>query len=99
MATRASLAKEHEHPITNAMELYAWANHCRNELQSKMTYCFVNSSEYDEAEIKYDSIFKQAKPIPGTQKYHCFIPVSKNQIAAKLFSSSNDPPKIFNVLK
>lgn len=95
MATRASLAKEHEHPITNARELYAWAK----DLKTKMAYCFVSAEEYNEAEKEFDTIFKKAKPIPGTQKFHSFIPISNHQIAVKLFSSCNDEPKLFNVFK
>lgn len=99
MATRASLAKQHEHPITNARELYNWANNRKENLQTKMTFCFVSTDEYSEAEKEFNPIFQKAKPIPGTQKYHSYVPISINQIAVKIFSSSNDAPKIFNVFK
>lgn len=99
MATRASLAKQHEHPITNPKQLYDWANSRKEDLQTKMSFCYVSTEEYKKADTEFDPIFKKVKPIPGTRKYHCYIPVSNNQIAVKIFSNSNDTPKLFNVFK
>lgn len=95
MATRASLAKEHEHPITNPRQLYDWIM----TANTKMSFCYVSIEEYDNAEKELKSIFNKSKPIPGTQKYHCFIPLSKTKIAAKLYSNSTDLPKQFDVYK
>ena len=96
MAARASLAKEHEHPITNPRQLYDWLTNCE---KTKMSFCFVTTDEYKKASKKFSSQFKKAKPIPGTQKHHCFIPISSTQIATKLFSNSNEPSKLFDVYK
>lgn len=99
MAARASLAKQHEHPITNAKQLYDWAIQSKEQMQTKMSFCYVSTEEYEKAVNEYDPIYKKTKCIPGTQKYHSFVPVSSDKIAVKIFSNSIDPPKVFNVFK
>ena len=32
--------------------------------------------------------FQQSKTIPGTQKLHCFVPLTKNTLCTKLYSNS-----------
>lgn len=99
MATRASLAKEHEHPITNPKQLYDWASHRRENLDTKISFCFVTSEEYEKAENELSVIFDQTKSIPGTQKYHSFIPIGLDKVAVKIYSSSYDEPKIFDIFE
>ena len=48
MARNASLAKEHENPITSTKELYDWANQKSNENSSKMSFSWVSYEEYEQ---------------------------------------------------
>lgn len=90
MARNASVAVEHEHPITSAAELYAWANQKSNDYLTKMSFCFVSQKEYEQGAAEWKSIFEKAKTIPGTRKYHCIVPISENKISAKLFSNDEE---------
>lgn len=87
MATRASLARQHEHPITSAKTLYDWASKRNEENFTTISFCYVTQEEYEEGFAEWGDSYQRAKMIPGTQKYHCFIPISDNKIAAKLFST------------
>lgn len=87
MATRASLAKQHEHPITSAKTLYDWAIKRNQENFTKISFCYVSQEEYEEGAAEWGGSYQQTKMIPGTQKYHSFIPVADNKIAAKIFST------------
>lgn len=100
MATRACLAKEYENPIKDAEEMYNWANQHTEQMQTKISFCYVSNADYKnmESDPELESLMKNAKMIPGTQKFHSFIPVSSHQIAVKIYSNNPEDPKIFNVL-
>lgn len=98
MATRASLAKEREHPIKNARELFDWANNRYEESLTKLEFCFVSTNEYDTMALQLNDQYNQAKAIKGTQKFHAFIPVSETTIRAKLYSNCKDA-YLFKVVK
>lgn len=98
MARNASIAKGHEHPITNAKELYDWANQKNNDCLTKMSFCYVSYKDYEQGVSQWSNIFQKTKMITGTQKYHSFVPRSEHQIEAKLFS--NDvTPSLHNIYK
>lgn len=100
MATRASLAKEREHPIKNARELYNWANNRKEEELTKLSFSFATTEEYECMASHLNEQYNNAKIIQGTQKFHSFIPVSENKIKAKRYSNCNDnDAKIFDVFK
>lgn len=98
MARNASVSVEHEHPIKSAEELYNWANQKSNDYLTKMSFCYVTQEDYEQGITEWGNIFLQSKMISGTQKYHCFVPISENKIAAKLFSNE-DMSSIHNVYK
>ena len=89
MATRASLAKEREHPIKDAKELYEWACLRKEDQLTKINFCYTTSEDYKVAAQELEKQYSVAKTIPGTQKYHSFIPISENQIEVRLYSNSN----------
>ena len=49
MATRASLAREHEHPITNTKALYDWASKRHQDNFTAISFCYMSQEEYDDS--------------------------------------------------
>ena len=47
-------------------------------------------SLYDDGAVEWKDIYQQTKMIQGTQKFHCFIPITEIKIAAKLFSTDTE---------
>lgn len=99
MATRASLAKEREHPIKNARELYDWAQMRYEEELTKICFGYAASEEYDNVASQFNEHYSKAKTIHGTQKYHAFIPISQSEIGVKLYSNCVQDMKIVNIFK
>ena len=89
MATRAGLAKEREHPIKDAKELYEWACLRKEHQLTKINFCYTTSEDYKVVAQELQKQYSVAKSIPGTHKYHSFIPISENQIEVRLYSNSN----------
>lgn len=67
MATRASLARQHEHPITSAKTLFDWASKRNEDYLTKLSFSYVSQEEYDQGAEELNSIYQKAKLIPGTQ--------------------------------
>ena len=99
MATRASLAKEREHPIKNAKELYDWAQLRKEEQLTKIYFCYTTTEDYEHTANELKELYMLAKPIKGTQKYHSFIPVSENEIEVRLYSNSVQNNKKVNIFR
>lgn len=99
MAARASLARESEHPIKTAKELYDWANIRAVEALTKLSFCFVTSSEYTQAKLDLNNLYNSSQTVQGTQQFHAFIPVSNNKVEAKRYSTSEENGEIFTVIK
>lgn len=100
MATRASLAKEREHPIKTARELFNWANKRKEEELTKLSFCYSTTEEYENMSLQLNNQYNNAKTIQGTQKFHSFLPLSENTIKAKLYSNCPDnDAKIFDIVK
>ena len=53
-------------------------------------FFYLSVKEYLEEQKTLEKRFCQAKSIAGTQKFHGFIPLNKNEIKTKFFSNSND---------
>ena len=94
-ATRASLAKEREHPIKNARELYDWAQMRNEEELTKICFSYAASEEYDDTASQFNEHYSKAKTIPGTQKYHA----SQSEIGVKLYSNCVQDMNIVNIFK
>lgn len=101
MAKRASLARDYGNTITTPRELYDWAVKQSDIHITKLNFCFISNEQYakmtDELEELYT--YSHVKTIPGTQKFHSFVPISENQIEAKKFSNSKDNPKKFTLFQ
>lgn len=99
MATRASLAKEREHPIKNAKELFDWAQKRKEEQLTQIFFSYATTTEYEHIKEQLNEQYSKAITIQGTQKYHSFIPVSVDKIEVRQFSNCNDSKKIVNIMK
>ena len=84
LATKASLQHAYQDHILTAHELYQFAvNHIKG-----MRFCFVALGEHEQEAKLLDGRLARSRTVPGTQKLHCFIPISPNTLEVKLFSSS-----------
>ena len=92
-ATRASLVRQGSHVINSPLQFY---NYVRDNMPT-IAFDFVKSSEIESHAATLEARFSRSRTIPGTQKLHCFIPVSVGVIIAKEYSASATS-KSFNVM-
>ena len=84
LAAHASLQKPYSDQIMIPRQLFDWAS--TNIPAVHFGYCSLVDYEVEEKNI--EERFAKSRTIPGTQKLHSFIPVSKDRITVKAFSSS-----------
>ena len=84
LAARASLQKPYSDQIMTPRQLFDWASTTIPAVH--FGYCSLVDYELEEKNI--EERFAKSRTIPGTQKLHSFIPVSKDRITVKAFSSS-----------
>ena len=82
LAARASLQRINN-PIRDPAELFAWATEALPNITSR----FSTIADYEKEEQELSTRFEKAETVKGTLKYHCMIPMSKQQLLAKQFSS------------
>lgn len=88
----------HGNTIKTPRELYDWSVKQTDKNITKLNFCYVSNEQYVTMSDELKELFIRAKTIPGTHKFHSFIPISHNKIAAKRYSNSEDDPKIFTLL-
>ena len=85
-ARRASLQLTGAHKILTAYDLYNWAQN-----YSKETKIFYSSKEvYEKNSLELKVRFDKAKAIPGTLKYHAFIPIDEKTLQLKKTSLASN---------
>lgn len=84
LAARASLQRPYDQQIITPRQLFEFT-----DSEIKNVNCqFTTTEQYEqEADLLKDR-FEEARTIPGTQKLHSFIPVSKEVVTVRFFSSS-----------
>ena len=85
LAARASLQRAYDHQIMTPRQLYEWA--CDNI--PKVHFQFCTCDDYKNAETFLQERFHRSKTIAGTQKLHCFVPLTKNTLFTKVYSNSS----------
>ena len=85
LAARASLQRPYDGQIMTPRQLYEWA--VENIPSVKFHYCTV--SDYKREELLLKERFEISRTIPGTRKLHSFIPVTRNKVCTKVYSSSS----------
>lgn len=86
LAARASLQASSKNQILTPNTLYQWA---KSNLTDTMIF-FSPKSSHEKTACFLQKRFEGAKTVPGTQKYHCFIPTSEMTLILRQFSSSLD---------
>ena len=85
LAAKASLQRPYRSQIMTPCQLFDWAIQSIKGVQFK--YCTID--DYGQEEIFLEERLKISRTIPGTQKLHCFIPLSNTKILTKSFSNSS----------
>ena len=84
LAARASLQCPYDHQIMTPRQLFEWAV----DNIPAVSFQYVTIDGYKREEALLEHRFQQSRTIPGTRKLHCFIPLSRNQVSTKVYSSS-----------
>ena len=85
LAARASLQKPYNDQIMTPHQLFEWASEIIPSIHFE--YCSLRDYEIEERNLQ--ERFARSRTIPGTRKYHSFVPISKNKIRMKVFSASS----------
>ena len=85
LAARASLQRAYDHQIMTPYQLYEWAS---NNIP-KINFKFCTLDDYKRAELFLQDRFQRSKTIPGTQKLHCFVPLTNTTLRTKPYSNSS----------
>lgn len=82
LAARASLQRPYDEQIITPRQLLDWAS----ENIEAIHFEFSTNEEHVAEEKSLSECFSTARPIPGTQQLHCFVPVSKSIVTTKVYS-------------
>ena len=85
LAARASLQRAYDHQIITPHQLYEWAS----DNIPKINFKFCTCDDYKRAEAFLQDRFQKSKTIPGTQKLHCFVPLTNTTLCTKPYSNSS----------
>ena len=80
LAAKASLQRPYGSQIMTPRQLFDWAIQSIKGVQFK--YCTID--DYGQEDIFLEERLKISRTIPGTQKLHCFIPLSNTKILTPL---------------
>lgn len=91
LATKASLQRPYTNQIMTPLQLFHW---CQENIKS-IHFLFSTNEEHINEENFLKQRFEKAKTIPGTQKFHSFVPISHRQISTKVYSFSTENEKFY----
>lgn len=86
LAAKASLQNPISNQILTPFQLFEWGK----ENIPSITFFYVTQQEHIEEEKILTKRFNEAIAVTGTQKYHAFIPLSKEKLQAKVVSNFLD---------
>lgn len=84
LAARASLQRPFNDQIMTARQLFDWAK--TNVTAAHFGFCTI--ADYENAQEKLQSHFLASRTIPGTRKFHSFIPISNDTVQIRCYSNS-----------
>ena len=84
LAARANLQRPYEQQIMTPFQLFEWASESIPGTIFK--YCSIE--EYEELKHHLEKRFDNSRTIPGTRKLHSFVPISRNTLKVRSYSSS-----------
>ena len=85
LAARASLQRPYNEQIMTPRQLFEWA--CSNIPAVSFEYC--STEDYKREQTHLERRFERARTITGTRKLHSFVPISKDRVRTRIFSSSS----------
>lgn len=85
LAHKASLQRPYENQIITPLQLHQFASENIPNIMCQYT----TIKEYNDEKTILEDRFSECKTIAGTQKLHCFKPVSETKIEVREYSSSS----------
>ena len=86
LAAKASLQRPYEDQILTSFQLFTW---CKSNIKSTEFFFFTGEEHTKEGKL-LEKLYQAVKPIPGTQRFHSFLPASKTMLLKKVFSQSKE---------
>ena len=84
LAARASLQRPYDEQIMTPLQLFEWAS---NSIPG-IVFRYCSCVEYEETKVQLEARFDNSWTMPGTRKLHSFVPVSRDTVRVRPFSSS-----------
>ena len=84
LAVRASLQRPYDEQIMTPRQLFEWAS----KNISAVFFEYSTTEDYKREQTHLEERFQKARTIPGTRKLHSFVPISKDRVRTRVFSSS-----------
>lgn len=86
--TKASL-QPGKNPFTTPHKLFTWTQKILN-----IKFNFFTVNEHKQESDILEARHKNRKPITGTLKLHCFVPLSISEAVVKLYSFQSEGRKV-----
>lgn len=93
MTAVASLRRNSD-PINTPLKMFEFLNTKTTEI----SFSYASTTDFEAAQAQLNERYGFVKQIPGTQKFHCFIPESEESMVVKLYSHSPES-KSFRIKK
>ncbi|KAL5518045.1 hypothetical protein EMCRGX_G003713 [Ephydatia muelleri] len=84
IVTKVCLQRLYEDQILTAHQLFEFAV---SNIKG-MHFCFTDTSQHEEEAKLLEERMQKARTVPGTQRLHCFIPLSTETVEVRQFSTS-----------
>lgn len=83
--------------INDAKQFYDWAmtEQQNGRFHADWEFVYVPQKDYDDAENKLRNRFEGLRTLPGTKKFHEFIPLNENQISVSEYSGCETKIQFF----
>ena len=65
-------------------QLFEWAS----SSIPVVSFEYCSTDDYKREKIHLEKRFERARTIPGTRKLHSFVPISRDRVRTRVFSSS-----------
>ena len=85
LAARASLQCPYDQQVMTPCQLFEWAV----DNIPAVTFQYMTEDNYKSEQVLLEQHFEQSHTIHGTQKLHCFFPLSSHRVSTKVYSSSS----------
>lgn len=84
LTARASLQRPYDQQIMTPRQLFEWAV----DNIPATTFQYLAEDDYKSEQVLLEQRFGQSRTIPGTRKFHSFVPLSRYKVSTRVYSSS-----------